>query len=155
MSASYEDPELDISALSYEQAHEYVSTYLRTLRQLEVDFEAKLKDILTWEKRLELSRAKGEAKLEAAAEQKVRQLRADASQLKVEKTELEAKVEKLRTRFKTKMPGAPLTNAKNLLGQFETMLGPDAALEGRFGREAKEQAVEDELALLKAKMKKP
>jgi phage shock protein A len=150
----FQDPELDLDALSYEQAHEYVATYLRTLRQIETDFEARLKDILLWEKRLELARSKGEAALTAAAEQKVRQFRADAGKLKVEKVELEAKVEKLRFRLKTKVPGAPLTRSKELLGQFEQMLGPDAALEGRFGREAKEQAVEDELAALKAKMKK-
>jgi phage shock protein A len=152
--AQFEDPELDLDALSYQQAHEYVATYVKTLRQLEMDFETKLKDILMWEKRLELARGKGEATLTAAAEQKVRQLRGDAGQLKVEKTELEAKVEKLRPRLKMKLPGAPLTRSKELLGQFEQMLGPDAALEGRFVREAKEQAVEDELAALKAKMKK-
>ena len=151
----YLDPELDIDALSYEQAHEYVATYVKTLRQLEVDFEAKLKDILQWEKRLELARSKGDATLTAAAEQKVRQFRADAASMKVEKTELEGKVEKLRKTFKTKVPGAPIARSKALLQQFEQTLGPDAALEGRFIREAKEQAVEDDLAALKAKMKKP
>lgn len=150
----FENSELDLSALSPEQAHQYVAAYLKTLRQLEMDFEAKLKDILTWEKRLELARGKGEAQLLSAAEQKVRQLRADAGRLKHEKTEMEAKVEKLRVRVKTVLPGAPLTRSKNLLDQFEQMLGPDAALQGRFEREAKEQAVEDELSALKAKLKK-
>jgi phage shock protein A len=154
MAEQFDDPELDLSGLSYEQAQQYATTYIKTLRQLEATFDSRLKDILQWEKRLELAREKGAADLEKAAEQKVRQLRSDAAQLKLEKIELEAKVEKLKVRAKALVPGMQPGRSRALLEQFEQMLGPDAALEGRFDREAKQQALEDELAALKAKMKK-
>ena len=153
MNDDFVDPELSLDGLSYAQADEYVRAYKKTFLQLEKQFEDKLKEILAWQKRVDLAESKSDTDLFDLAHRKVQSLRADASRIKAEKTAIGVKVEILQKNLKEKKGSEPLERSKQLLKQFENILGPDAALEGRIRREETAQEVEDELAALKAKMK--
>ncbi len=150
----YEDPELSLHGMDYAQAREYVLAYVKTLHKLDREFQEKLQEVIAWERRHQIAEKSSHQELAEVAGRKVQLFRSDAARLKAEKMALEAKVEVLQGKLKQKSEAVPFTNAKALLHQFEELLGPDAALEGQMLREEKEQAVEDELAMLKAKLTK-
>ncbi|MDX9958509.1 MAG: hypothetical protein AB7T74_09805 [Clostridia bacterium] len=140
----------DLRGLSAADARTYVLEFITAMKSTERAMAAVEQDLALWGKRVELAATKGAAELEAAARARLDELNAKHTALKAEKTELAAKVARLKEQLPLAMASERSVDTDLLLAQLqmttgEALGGPSPALE----RDLASLGTDDALAALK------
>lgn len=128
-----------------------MAVYIRREKEIEKELNQLKKDFKTWKERIELAKKADRPELAARAEQRLKDLRADAWGLR---TELQEIVEKKREiRMDSRRPtGAETRRAQSLLESFREsgIIDPE---EAQLQRDIEEAAKHDDTALEALKVK--
>lgn len=147
----------DIRGLSAADAKAYALEFMTALKGLERELAAIGDEAATWAKRVEMTAAKGAAELEAAARAKLDELAAKRAGLESERSELAAKVARIRERLpmagsaeRSVDPDLLLANLRMAAGQDpDDEAGPGPA---RLESDIAALGADDALAALKRKI---
>lgn len=147
----------DIRGLSAADAKAYALEFMTALKGLERDLAAIGDEAATWAKRVELAAAKGAAELEAAARTKLDELAAKRAGLEAERSELAAKVARIRERLPTAGAAERSVDPDLLLANLRMAAGQDPDDESGPGPARLESDIaalgaDDALAALKRKI---
>lgn len=118
----------DLRGMSLEEAKEYILAFLTTLKTGEKELAVLNEDIALWESRVQLARDNSEAGLEEAARSRLTGLQNRKELLEAERTELGAKIARMREQLPIIKASERTVDADLLLAQLQMMTGE--ALEG-------------------------
>lgn len=146
------DPDLQIEHLSYEEARSYVLRFLVGEKKTNAALLQKEQDLNKWNERLAFAEQKGLPQQAEEARRQLHYLIREKATLKAELEALQRKniILKEKLQAKSQTAGIPSSAfAEQLLANLEELADVD---EYKWNEALKQQAAEDELAKMKAKL---
>ncbi|MCP4397730.1 MAG: hypothetical protein GY801_10580 [bacterium] len=149
------DRDLSIDDLSYQDAREYVMSFLTAEKKTEKLLQEKQQDFDRWNKRLAYAEQQGTSEQLERIQRELHVLIRERDTLKAEREQLHRKnvvlKEKLQAKARNADTTAGSTRAEKLLADFGELVDIE---EYKLQEAVKEQEADDELAKLKAKLSK-
>ncbi len=141
----------DLSGMSKADAHQYVQSYVSSLKTLQKQLREAEDDLQLWQKRARLAYDKSDRELARVALQKWEEAKSNVHRLREEEKELARTVDLLKQNYqKLKRTPEMTVDAKALNEQLEQVVGSSESR--RTERELKNIDLDSELEKLKRKM---
>lgn len=150
-------PSLNAGALegmSPEAARDYILHQATALKRHQLDLQKADEDLILWTRRLQLAKEKAMFELVIQTQQRVDDLTAKRQTIERDTWLIEQELDMLKQNLKRVQGFQPSVDAQQLAQQIEDMVGKEKLDGEHVVRQIQEQQVDDELAALKAKLKK-
>jgi phage shock protein A len=146
--------DIDLSAMTLEEAREYVLAYITTLKQTRRQMEQQVAEISLWRERSRMAAERGASDLAAKAAEVADQHEAQRTVIEAEVRGLEATVPLLKENLRRlEITGTRLVDTDRLLAELEMAVGEEKAAEIRTDRAVRETQAESALEEMKRKIR--
>jgi len=143
-----------LAGMTPDAARHYVHEYVVTTKKTAAEIKELAVEVEKWEGRLKLAQDKGLADLIVKTKQRLSELNTKKSSLEAELWGYEQDLPRLKQELAKITAFTPSVDSQGLLDQLENLVGKERIVETKIAEELGEHEVDDELATLKAKLKK-